>query len=632
MSSITYVTAFIDINQNTQNKSIDWRFDNFCDLARSGINLCVYIDTKWFDRLQTIANIYPNVKIMKMVNLQDTFVSKTCSQIKYTLPSVRNEEKDTADYMMLINSKYEFTKDAIQQNVWNTTHFAWIDFSIFYIFKNKELSAAGLRSLSNDKLASKFFAIPGCWNKQTTNSPQSVNWRFCGGFFIGDKNSVMDFCELCERKFPEYIRSMKCLSWEVNFWAWLETMHKWSPTWYSADHNDRILYVPASFYATQLNKNASFKKTTYSYPKIDSIYDPYTPSSAAYLRFKDQHILNTRFINYRLSDSGHYTFNHPEQLIITKNMRSILHPDTFEPQKHAEMQDKTVHLQKTQYPDDNMCKIYGLEDIRLYEYNDKVRFIATNRNYSPHINVNRMIVGDYDVESMAYLNCRVVEPPQYTWCEKNWIPLVKANDKAKDNDKDKAYDKDKDKANDNDNDKANDNDKDEEYFIYKWSPMEIGQIDPTNNTLRIVKTHMNTVNVPDFRRVRGSTVFIELEVRSQEGLERNELEWNEDTSRSSMTKPQRRAHSAVEGSLVGVVHFSEEKSPREYFHILVTLDKDTFCPIRYSRTFCFQKVGIEFCTGFCIKDNRYVFWISSMDREPEMISIDMEDLPLCNVF
>lgn len=584
MSSITYVTAFIDINHNIPNKSIDWRFDNFCELARSGINLCVYIDTKWFDRLQTIANMYPNVKIMKTVNLQDTFVAKTCSQLEYTLPTVRNQEKDTADYMMLMNSKFEFTKDAIQQNVWNTTHFAWIDFSIFYIFKNKEQSAAYLRTLSNDKLASKFFAIPGCWNKQTTISPQTVNWRFCGGFFIGDKNSVMDFCELCERQFPEYIRSMKCLSWEVNFWAWLETTREWSPTWYSADHNDRILYVPASFYATQLNKNASFKKTTYSYPEIDSIYDSYTPSSASYVHFKDQHILNTRFINYRLTDSGHYIFNHPEQLIITKNMRYILHPDTLEPQNHAEMQDKTVSLTKTQYPDDNLCKIYGLEDIRLYEYNDKVRFIATNRNYSPHINTNRMIVGDYDVETMAYLNCKVVEPPQYTWCEKNWIPLVKSKETFADATKD------------------------EEYFIYKWSPMEIGQIDPTNNTLRIVKTHTNTVNVPDFHRVRGSTVFIELDEFSgqQEGLERNEL--------------------------VGVVHFSEEKSPREYFHILVTLDKDTFCPIRYSRTFCFQKVGIEFCTGFCIKDNRYVFWISSMDREPAMISIDMEDLPLCNVF
>jgi hypothetical protein len=84
--------------------------------------------------------------------------------------------------------------------------------------------------------------------------------------------------------------------------------------------------------------------------------------------------------------------------------------------------------------------------------------------------------------------------------------------------------------------------------------------------------------------------------------------------------------------LVGVVHFSEETTPRRYYHMLVSLDKETFRPLKYSEIFHFQHLGIEFCIGFTIKNGEYVFWISQMDIKPLTISMDINNLKLIYEF
>jgi hypothetical protein len=41
-------------------------------------------------------------------------------------------------------------------------------------------------------------------------------------------------------------------------------------------------------------------------------------------------------------------------------------------------------------------------------------------------------------------------------------------------------------------------------------------------------------------------------------------------------------------------------------------------------------VEIEFCIGFTIKDGKYWFWISQMDREPIHVSVEQDKIPLLN--
>ena len=593
-TNITFVTSFIDIYENHLNhRNIEWRYKRFRELAELGIQIYIFRGIRGtkvppdapsfsgecvgdengegnskeeFDGGNTEGGFEEefdggseegNTDWEKNVywdtlDLNETWVYKTCEILEYSLPYHRNEEKDTAEYMWLMNSKAEYLQRAIEKNPWKSTHFAWIDFSISYIFKDKERTLEHLKILAQRHFQPSCLVIPGCWDKlQEENEIHIINhihWRFCGGFILGDIASILQLFELYKTHFAEFIKTHKKLVWEVNFWAWLELKTGWRPTWYSADHNDRILDIPANICCMNLSTTGRLHKTHYMYPEIAK----YEPGSASYVYYNGQHILNTRYVNYWCMDNGCYSIQDEHGVIKTINIMSSLDEDTMKPNNYNMMNEGTIGL-----PSINETRFCGLEDIRLYIVGNVLKFIAMNINYSP-TGYNRMVIGEYDIQNYEYKNAKVIFPPYDTVCEKNWIPLVKNG---------------------------------EEYFIYKWFPMEIGKINGETNVLEIVKKY--EIKSPWFHKIRGSTTFVEKE----EGL-------------------------------VGVVHFSEETAPRRYYHMLVVLSKDTFEPVKYSELFYFQHLGIEFCIGFTIEKNDYLFWISRMDREPVLVRVPMDGIDI----
>jgi len=127
----------------------------------------------------------------------------------------------------------------------------------------------------------------------------------------------------------------------------------------------------------------------------------------------------------------------------------------------------------------------------------------------------------------------------------------------------------------------------EERFIYKWNPFQI-----LYGTTRSLK---QSIGSPLFNKMRGSSTFVE-----------------------------------TERGMVGVLHFCEYSlDAYYYYHVLVLLDKNTFVPIQYSNSFYFNNIGIEYCIGFSIIKNAYYFWISQMDRDPLLLIVDSENIPLC---
>jgi hypothetical protein len=335
----------------------------------------------------------------------------------------------------------------------------------------------------------------------------------------------------------------------VNFWAYLEGICGWSPAWYSSDHNDRIIEMSADLFSRPLAPVAEIAE--YDYPYLD----PYIPTSAAYLFHEGRHILNTRFVNYWCYPNGCYLFHDKRGVIGNRNLVCYLTDENAEGVMQPidgtfrEMDADSVDLVKR----DEQCFSEGLEDIRLFTDTDSgtVKFIATNVNYSETGRCSIM-VGDYDLERNRYSNCRMIKPPGESWLEKNWIPLNNGQ------------------------------------FIYKWSPMEIGHIDPDESRLIIDRVY--PIDHLYFHKVRGSTTFV-----------------------------------PVNDGLLGVVHFSEDHSPRHYFHMLVLLEKETYRPLKYSRTFHFESLSVEFCIGFAILGGKYHFWISRFDRDPALFIVDSDD-------
>ena len=279
-SSVTFVTSFFHIYKTDyyKKKTRSWRVERFREIAETGIQICIYTCPDCEKYVKDLEAEFPeNVRWMKTMELNDTMIAKSLTSTKF-LPSQRDENKDTVEYMILINSKTEFMADCIDRNPWDSTHFAWIDFSISYVFHEKDKTLVLLRSLAKRTFQPECFIIPGCWgkfnNEYISHITDTIFWRFCGGFFLGDAASVLQFHQLYILHFPYFFNKYNKLVWEVNFWAWLESIDcDWNPSWYIGDHNDSIIYVPPEFYSqVLLSSEVGAKQYQYNYVNIDGYY------------------------------------------------------------------------------------------------------------------------------------------------------------------------------------------------------------------------------------------------------------------------------------------------------------------------------------------------------------------------
>lgn len=567
-NNITFVTAYFNIYETPfQNKDIEWRFRHFQKLAETGIQISLFCSPDCKNHVDQMLQKFHNIRVLQYMNLYDTWTANTLKEVETEigepigLPDSRNVEKDSREYILLMNSKTEFLKMAVEKNVWNSSHFAWIDFNIFHIFQGESQTnyvSTFLKNLSKRRLATRFLTLPGCWGKQNVYEPYLVNdvcWRFCGGFFIGSAGRMLEFHDYYIKYFADFLREKRKLVWEVNMWAYYELKYDMSVIWYPGDHNKTILEINAANMCFRLSDFPNCKHIVYDYPNMF----PYIPTSSSYLFFKGKHYMNVRYVNYWIYPNGGYLIHDENNCLRTRNFFIELNPTDLLPCVSDQSVQGFKEIYDSPFVSGLTChggNIYGLEDIRLYEHFGELRFVGTSVNYSGS-GKSRIVIGNYDIQYGYVRNCRVLTPPTGNdWYEKNWIPIAYTIPT-------------------------------EEYFIYKWMPFEIGVL--VENKLEIIMSWDNHI----FSNVRGSTVFIECE----EGL-------------------------------LGVVHFSYEGHPRHYFHMLVLLDKATKFPLKYSEYFYFNNISIEFCIGFSIIEDKYHFWISNFDRDPELMIVDRCEIPL----
>ena len=485
------------------------------------------------------------------------------------LPLARNLEKDTAEHILNMHCKAYCLQRAVELSDTTPFSYVWIDFGIKDICSTHDkplqtfIYELSCRTDLNFPLEDNMM-FPGCWQKIDKcqfDTPDKVKgflnhicWRFAGGIMWGNHLAIRRFWKLYEKYLPYLIMKYGILTWEVNFWAWLETMDpKWNPIWYAADHNDTIVNIPGRLWSTKLNAHTIISNVKkYEIPN-------YSPMSSAYIFYKSKHILNTRYINYHVCSDGYYWWPPSENRIIrSKNILSELCDDDLSPTSFIEMKNEV-----------GLASFLGrfsegIEDIRLFENEEgNISFIGSTLEYSPSGKI-RMIIGDYDIDNGICKNGKIIDPSTDTQCEKNWIPIH--------------------------------NDNREISFIYKWHPMQIGKI-VDECRLEIYKT-IDTSSIV-FGKVRGSSCFIEDTIEGVNGL-------------------------------VGVIHFSEELYPRQYFHRLVLLEKNSFKPLKYTDPFYFNHLGVEFCIGFTKKEMDYVFWVSKIDRDPSIIKMSCFSCPRWN--
>lgn len=228
--TVTFVSAFLNLNEErTADRSLNDHFRFFDLLQRTGVRIHLFLSPEYRGRV-TLTN-----GIIEYISLKDLDTYKVAPT---ELPTTRHAQHDTRNFLVLMNAKTEFVKRAIDSRMHSSTHYAWIDFSICHVFRTIGPTLTQVMEIGKTTYPETCLFFPGCWEKIPPDC-STVNWRFCGGFFLGDTASLLDLYErqmLC-------VQSLPALTWEVNVWALLES-EGWAPTWYKADHDDSMVWAP----------------------------------------------------------------------------------------------------------------------------------------------------------------------------------------------------------------------------------------------------------------------------------------------------------------------------------------------------------------------------------------------------
>ena len=192
------------------------------------------------EAISGIPNIIPHFKEFEDFEMYRILHTAT------RLPEHRNPEKDTKEYMILMNMKSECI-NLVKQNATqgqNDMHFVWLDAGITKIFSDPDKTLSEFtEKLKTTILPNDRIIIPGCWILQTNLLilERSICWRFCGGFVVIPSKLVESFY-LHNLQACKFIRSFcdKVL-WEVNVWAFMEP--NLPIEWRKGDHNESILSI-----------------------------------------------------------------------------------------------------------------------------------------------------------------------------------------------------------------------------------------------------------------------------------------------------------------------------------------------------------------------------------------------------
>jgi hypothetical protein len=245
---ITYVTAFIDLKEDrSEYRTPEVSFNHFKRLASCGINICLFVSKIYLEEALKACNIYSNIYLMPTVELEDLEIYRIIKSVDLKVPETRNIIKDTYNYMALMNCKTEFVLKALESGIFNTTHYSWIDFNICHIIKTDNILEKLYKC--STLLKDNIMLLPSCWSKDESIDnillvSDGIYWRFCGGFFIGDRMSMLDFHRCYEEYYLEFLEDTKKILWEVNFWAWIEYKSYWNPEYYISIHDDSMLNIP----------------------------------------------------------------------------------------------------------------------------------------------------------------------------------------------------------------------------------------------------------------------------------------------------------------------------------------------------------------------------------------------------
>jgi len=224
---VTFVTALY-LPSGPTFKKIDKYFELFERLASTGILLVVFLDSRLRERGEMLRYRFPNI-----MRIEYGVLDRGSTVRDVILPSVRNYEKDTADYMYIQLTKLRLMSQvALEMD--DGGKIAWIDFGIYHMFRDYSQCDKLLRRIAVGDFSCDRIISPGYTNFVDDWYFENICWKHCGSLLIGEADL---FIKAYMRQTELVSENMPRLTWEVNYWAMMDEHFEI----YKANHNDLIL-------------------------------------------------------------------------------------------------------------------------------------------------------------------------------------------------------------------------------------------------------------------------------------------------------------------------------------------------------------------------------------------------------
>jgi tetratricopeptide (TPR) repeat protein len=216
------------------------------------------------------------------------------------------------------------------------------------------------------------------------------------------------------------------------------------------------------FYATSLSSNSLEGSLCNEMNTIGDSIDidktNFQSSTPSLCRIHDKLAVNVRFVNYRIDDAGNYI---NQEKIVSINVIAYF-DTTVTPWK--KISENILHY------NDSIDHVYvGLEDVRLFSYNDRLLYNCNRPISMNRFNIESGVIDQDKTIDSKLLTINIQKP-----IEKNWVLFSDNNDQLR--------------------------------CIYQWNPLTICDIEKNEC---IINRQLETPNF--FRYVRGSTNGVRIE-------------------------------------------------------------------------------------------------------------------------
>ncbi len=564
-SPLTFVSSFHQLKDTPYflNRD-DWTHNNILQpWLQSNIPIILFIDPDTYSQIIPLWECPPNIVLIPIEypTIIPVEKAKTC-----TLPIERNVSKDTMEYILYSHSRPLFLQSAIELNPFHSTHIAWIDICAPLEWWKSETHSmlAYMKWISTHKFSdTPFLAIPGGWDKP-------IGWDKPAGLDKPDGQiSIIShihwrFCGAFLIGNLQSVRRWTELYLEY-FPQFLDTYSNtlvWDVNYWAWLELICVKELEIEWYwgnhDTTLLTGLSPKYYSEQLPfKCVTTY-PY-PEIPQYLPG------SASCVNYR----GKYW-------LVTRFVNYWMYPNGYYLFHDSSGIIDTINMLSELDPDTMTPISYTPISHEILDVSNTPlkKYDGTNKLVSHGVEDIRLYVEsdklrfigttiEYSPNGKARMITGCVDIENACLCEARILPSP---------------------------DETNWCEKNwipiptrPGEFIYKWTHEGIIVVNEKGDTY-IIKLCQMWSKI--YGRFRGSTPFVQLET----------------------------------GEYMSVVHWSEEGSPRKYYHCMVKMN-DTFTELLdVSKTFVFnEKKGIEFTIGMIRSMGNTILWTSTFDRDAKMV-------------